>query len=68
MSFGTPLAGCEIVFMNFFYDLPYDIQKKIYFEAHKLKYKDTFKKMCKFLELDFDDNYYNVVEFINAYS
>jgi hypothetical protein len=31
--------------MNFFYDLPYDIQKKIYFEAHKLNFKDTFKKI-----------------------
>ena len=42
MSFGTPLGGCEIVFMNFFYDLPHDIQKKIYFEAHK---KANFKTL-----------------------
>jgi|TARA_Y100000389_G_scaffold154052_1_gene154495 hypothetical protein len=28
--------------MNFFYDLPYDIQKKIYFEAHK---KANFKTL-----------------------
>ena len=37
-------------------------------DVNTLKDKDTFKKMCKFLELDFNDNYYNVVEFINAYS
>ena len=27
--------------MNFFYDLPHEIQEKIYFEAHKIKYKDV---------------------------
>lgn len=27
--------------MNFFCDLPYDIQKKIYFEAHKIKYNNV---------------------------
>lgn len=27
--------------MNFFYDLPNEIQEKIYFEAHKINYKDV---------------------------
>lgn len=26
--------------MNFFYDLPNEIQEKIYFEAHKINYKE----------------------------
>ncbi len=33
--------------MNFFYDLPCDIQEQIFFEAHKLKSKDTFEKIKK---------------------
>lgn len=37
-------------------------------DVNTLKDKDTFKKMCKFLEIDFNENYNNVVEFINAYS
>ena len=31
--------------MNRFESLPDDIQEKIYFEVHKLKCKDTFKKI-----------------------
>lgn len=31
--------------MNFFYDLPCDIQDKIYHEVHKLNSKDLFKKI-----------------------
>ena len=31
--------------MNFFYDLPDDIQEKIYFEAHKLNSKAIIKKI-----------------------
>ena len=33
--------------MNFFYDLPDEIQEKIYFEAHKLNSKDLFKQIKK---------------------
>jgi len=33
--------------MNFFYDLPDELQDKIYFEAHKLNSKDTFEKIKK---------------------
>ena len=37
-----PLEGAnEIFFMNFFYDLPDEIQEKIYFEAHKIKYNNV---------------------------
>lgn len=33
--------------MNFFYDLPDDIQEQIFFEAHKLQSKDTLEKIKK---------------------
>lgn len=35
-------------------------------DVNTLKDKDTFKKMCRFLELDFDDDYFKVRNFINA--
>tara|TARA_B100000768_G_scaffold181480_1_gene204652 strand:+ start:481 stop:873 length:393 start_codon:yes stop_codon:yes gene_type:complete len=42
--------------MNLFYDLPDDLQDMIYFETHKLNYKDTFSKIKtnKFLCRDGD--------------
>jgi hypothetical protein len=33
--------------MNFFYDLPDDLQEKIHKHTHKLKSKDTFEKIKK---------------------
>ncbi len=51
--------------MNHFESLPDDIQDKIYFEVHKLKCKDTFKKIRS---IDFwhrDDVGYSILAMTN---
>lgn len=37
-------------------------------DTNELKDKHTFVKVCDFLEIDFADDYYKVVDFINAYT
>jgi len=37
-------------------------------DVNTLKEKDTFVEMCQFLEIKFTEDYYKVVDFINAYT
>ena len=51
--------------MNFFYDLPDDIQEQIFFEVHRLQSKDTLEKIKK---IDFwrrDDIGYAILSMTN---
>lgn len=51
--------------MNRFESLPDDIQEKIYFEVHKLKCKDTFKKIRSIDFWNRDDVGYSILAMTN---
>jgi hypothetical protein len=48
--------------MNFFYDLPDEIQEKIYHEAHKINSKDLFKEIKTIDFWNRDDTCYAILE------